>query len=136
MLNNLSLAAEFGTGQVLWSIFWFFLFFMWIWLIISIFSDIMRAHNMSGWTKAFWLLLIIFTPYLGVFIYLIANGRKMNERAIQQVQAHQEASNAYIRQVAGTGTSIADELKNLAELHSAGTLSDDEYAKIKAKIIG
>ena len=130
------LAAEFGTGQVFWSILWFFIFFMWIWLVISIFADIIRAHDMSGWAKALWSLFIIFVPFLGVFIYLIVNGGSMNDRSMQQAQAQQDATNAYIRQAAGTGGSTADELKNLADLHAAGTLSDDEYAKAKAKAIG
>jgi len=129
-------AAEWGTGQVLWSILWFFIFFMWIWLVISIFADIIRNHEMSGWAKALWSLFIIFVPFLGVFIYLIVNGGSMNERSVKQAQAQQDAMNSYIRQTAGTGGSTADELKNLADLHAAGTLSDDEYAKAKAKAIG
>ena len=130
------LAAQFGTGQVLWSILWFSLFFMWIWLVISIFADILRDHDMSGWTKAIWSVFIIFVPFLGVFIYLIVNGGRMNERTVHQAQAQQDASNAYIRQAAGTGGSTADDLKGLADLHAAGTLSDDEYAKAKANTLG
>jgi hypothetical protein len=130
------LAAEFGSGQVLWSIIWFFIFFMWIWLVITIFADIIRNHHMSGWAKALWSLFIIFVPFLGVFVYLIANGGSMNERAVESAQAQQDATNAYIRQTAGTGGSTADELKNLADLHAAGTLNDDEYAKAKAKALG
>ena len=129
------LAAEFGTGQVLWSIIWFFLFFMWIWLVITIFADIIRNHEMSGWAKALWSLFIIFVPFLGIFVYLIANGGSMNERAVESAQAQQDATNAYIRQTAGTGGSTADELKNLADLHAAGTLNDEEYAKAKAKAL-
>jgi len=129
-------AAEWGTGQVLWSILWFFIFFMWIWLVITIFADIIRNHHMSGWAKALWSLFIIFVPFLGVFVYLIVNGGSMNERAAESARAQQDATNAYIRETAGTGGSTADELKNLADLHAAGTLSDDEYAKAKAKALG
>ena len=136
MLKNLTLAAEFGTGQVFWSILWLFLFFVWFWLIITVFADIIRARNMSGWSKAFWLVLIIITPYIGVFIYLIANGGKMQDRAVKQFKEQQEASEAYIRSVAGSGSSIADELKNLAELKAAGVISDDEFERAKAKLIG
>ena len=103
---------------------------------MSIFADIIRAQDMSGWTKAMWSIFIIFIPYLGVFVYLIANGSKMSERTAQQIKAQQEASNAYIREVAGTGSSMTDELKNLSEMHAVGSISDDEYAKAKAKIIG
>lgn len=136
MFNSLFIASEFGTGQVFWSFIWFFLFFIWIWLFITIFADIIRAKDMSGWAKALWSIFIIFLPYLGVFVYLIANGGKMQDRMVQQVQAQQEASNAYIREVAGSGSSISDELKNLADMHTAGTITDDEYEKAKAKIIG
>ena len=71
------IAAEFGTGQVFWSILWFFLFFMWIWLVIRVFADIIRS-SMSGWSKALWTIGIIALPFLGVFLYLIVNGGDMN----------------------------------------------------------
>ena len=64
--------ATFGTGQVFWSMLWFFLFFIWIWLLIVVFSDIFRSHDLSGWAKALWTIFVIFLPYLGVFVYLIA----------------------------------------------------------------
>ena len=128
------LANEFGVGQVLWSFFWFFLFFMWIWLVITVFADIFRSRDLSGWAKALWTIAIIFLPYLGVFVYLIARGHKMSEHAIEAAQAQDEAARAYIRDAAGSGT--ADELAKLAELHSGGRLSDDEYAAAKAKALG
>lgn len=131
------LANEWGVGQMLWSILWFFLFVMWIWLVISIFADIMRAQDLSGWAKALWTLLIILLPFFGVFIYLIVNGNKMNQRAARAVQEQDEAMQAYIRQAAGSGGGggTAAELSRLAELHSNGTLSDDEYNAAKAKVL-
>ena len=72
--------AEFGTGQVLWSMLWFFLFLIWIWLLIVVFADIFRSSDLSGWGKALWTLFIIVLPYLGVFVYLIARGGTMQER--------------------------------------------------------
>ena len=131
------LAAEWGVGQMLWSILWFFLFVMWIWLVISIFADIIRAQDLSGWAKALWSVLIIFLPFLGVFIYLIVNGDKMNERGAQAIKDQDEAMQAYIRQAAGSGGGggTAGELASLAELHSNGTLSDDEYNTAKAKVL-
>lgn len=127
------LAAEFGTGQVLWSILWFFLFFMWIWLVITIFADIIRARDMSGWAKALWSIGIIFLPFLGVFLYLIVNGGNMNRRAEDDAVEQQKAVDAYIRDAAGT--SPTDELAKLAEMHGAGQLSDAEYEQAKTKII-
>ena len=128
------IAAEFGTGQVLWSIIWFFLFFLWIWLVITVFADIIRS-SMSGWGKALWTIGIIALPFLGVFLYLIVNGGDMNRRAAEDAQANEEAAQAYIRQAAGTSVSTADELSKLADLHSAGKLSDAEYEQAKVKVV-
>jgi hypothetical protein len=130
------LLAQFGTGQVLWSILWFTLFFMWIWLVISVFSDIIRAQSMSGWSKAIWTIAILVLPYLGVFIYLIVNGDDMNRRGVEQAQAQNDAMQSYIRQAAGTTGSASDELAKLADLHAKGTLDDAEYAAAKAKVLG
>ncbi len=117
----------------LWML-WFFLFVIWIWLLISIFADIFRSP-MSGWAKAGWTFFIIFLPLLGVLIYLIAEGGKMQERSMESAAAAQQAQNAYIRDVAGTETT-ADQLKTLSDLHDAGKLSDDEFAAQKAKLLG
>lgn len=127
-------AAEFGTGQVLWSILWFFLFFMWFWLVITVLVDIFRSDDLSGGVKALWVAVIIFLPYLGIFIYLIARGGKMAEHQVSDVKAADEAQRAYIRDVAG-GSSTADQLANLADLHASGKLNDAEYEQAKAKVI-
>src|SRR3954454_7342679 len=82
--------AEFGTGQVFWSMLWFFLFFIWIWLLITIFADIFRSPDLTGWGKALWSVFVIFMPYLGVFVYLIARGKKMSEHAMDAARAQQE----------------------------------------------
>ena len=134
--NTLQLAAEFGTGQVFWSILWFFLFFIWIMLIFSIFGDIIRSDDMGGAAKAIWSIFIIFLPFLGIFIYLIVRGGKMGERQMKAAQAQQAAMDDYIRSTAGGGGSAADELAKLADLHSQGKLDDAEYAAAKAKVVG
>lgn len=133
--NNLQLAAEFGTGQVFWSILWFFLFFVWIMLIFQIFGDIIRSDDMGGAAKAIWSIFIIFLPFLGIFIYLIARGGGMAERQMKAMKSQEAAMQDYIRTTAGTGTSAADELAKLADLHSQGKLDDAEYAAAKAKIV-
>jgi hypothetical protein len=130
----MTLAAEFGTGQVFWSILWFFLFFLWIWLVITVFGDIIRS-DMSGWGKALWTIGIIAVPFFGVFLYLIVNGASMNRRAEADAQAMADAQAAYIRDVAGSGTSPAEQLGRLADLHTAGKLTDDEYAAAKARVV-
>jgi hypothetical protein len=127
------IAAEWGTGQVLWSLLWFFLFFMWFWLIITVFADIIRSRDMSGWGKAAWAVGIIILPFLGVFMYLIIHGGNMSRRAQDDAIEQQKAVDAYIRDAAGT--SPADELAKLAELHGSGKLSDAEYEQAKTKII-
>ena len=92
--------AEFGTGQVFWSMLWFFLFFIWIWMLIVVFGDIFRSPDLSGWGKALWSIFIIVVPYLGVFVYLIARGGKMQEHAVQTAQAQDAAIRDYVQSVA------------------------------------
>ena len=95
-------AAEWGTGQVFWSILWFFLFFIWLWMLIVVFGDIFRSDDLSGWGKALWSIFIIIVPYLGVFVYLIARGGKMGARVAADAKAQDEAFKQYVRQTAGT----------------------------------
>ena len=130
----MTLAADFGTGEVLWSFLWFFLFFIFILLIFQIFGDIIRSDDLSGWGKALWSLFIIFIPFLGIFVYVIARGGKMHEHAVQDAQAQDQAMRQYIRDTAGS-IDPATQLAQLAELHTAGKLDDTEYAAAKAKVI-
>jgi type VI protein secretion system component VasK len=130
------LASEFGTGQVFWSMLWFFMFFIWIIILFQVFADIFRSHDIGGWTKALWSIFIIIVPFFGVFIYLIARGGKMQEHATKDAQAMDQAQRAYIQQAAGTDTSDADQLDKLAALHTAGKIDDTEYAAAKAKVLG
>src|SRR3954452_14896841 len=130
------LGNEFGSGQVLWSMMWFFLFFIWIWLLITVFADIFRSTDLSGFSKFLWVIFVIFLPYLGVFVYLIARGHKMSEHAMAAAQAQDQAARAYIQSAAGTSASPADELARLADLKSKGIIDDAEYNKLKAKDVG
>ena len=130
------LANEFGTGQVFLSMLWFFLFFIWIWLLIAVFSDIFRSHDMGGFAKFLWVIFVIFLPYLGVFVYLIARGHKMSEHAMEAAQAQDAAQRAYIQQAAGTAPSAADELARIADLKAKGVIDDAEFAAMKAKVVG
>jgi len=125
--------AQFGTGQVLLSMIYFFLFFIWIWLLITVFADIFRSHDMGGGAKALWVIFVIFLPYLGVFVYLIARGGKMHEHAVEQMQAQDAAARAYIRDAAG---SPADQLAQLADLKAKGVIDEAEFQKMKAKVTG
>ena len=130
------LASNFGTGQVFWSFLWFTMFFIWIWLLIAVFADIFRSHDLGGVAKFLWILFVIIAPYLGVFVYLIARGHKMSERAMADAQARDEAAQAYIRQAAGTsGTGAAGELERLVSLRDSGALTPEEFEAQKAKIL-
>lgn len=128
-------ASDFGTGQVFLSILWFVMFFIWIWLLIMVFSDLFRSHDLSGWAKAAWVIGIIILPYLGVLIYLIARGGKMHEHAVQAAQAQDAAFRQYVQQTAGSGGGTADELARLADLKASGTINDAEFEQLKAKAI-
>jgi hypothetical protein len=131
------LADDFGTGQVFLSFLWFFLFFIWIWLLIVVFGDIFRSPDLSGWGKALWTIFIILVPYLGVFVYLIARGKKMSEHAAQQAAAQEAQMRQYVQSVATTsGGSSADELVKLADLRDRGVISEAEFQSAKAKALG
>ena len=130
------IAAEWGTGQVFWSMLWFFLFFIWIWLLIVVFSDIFRSRDLSGWGKALWTIFVIVLPYLGVFIYLIARGHKMGEHAVQDAQEQDAAMRRYVQNVVSSdGRSTADEIARLADLRDRGVISEEEFQQAKAKAI-
>jgi ABC-type multidrug transport system fused ATPase/permease subunit len=115
---------------------YFFLFIIWIWLLITVFIDIFRSHDMGGVAKALWVIFIIILPFLGVFVYLIARGGKMHERAAQQAAEQQKAFDQYVREAAGTtGADTASQLAKLADLKSQGVLTDAEFEAQKAKIL-
>jgi len=123
------------TGDVFWWMFWFFLWVIWIWMLIAIFSDIFRSPDLGGWGKALWSVFVIVLPYLGVLVYLIARGRKMSEHAIHDAQQRDAAMRSYVRSAAGTTTSAAEEIGRLAELRDAGVLTADEFQAAKAKAL-
>ncbi len=125
--------ADFGSGQVFLSMLWFFLFVIWIWLLIAIFGDIFRSDDLSGWGKALWSIFVIFLPYLGVFVYLIARGGKMREHAVASAQAQDQAMRSYIRDAAVSNGSPAEELARLADLREKGVISDEEFQQLKAR---
>ena len=129
-------AGEFGTGQVFLSFLWFFLFFIWIWMLIVVFGDIFRSNDLGGWGKALWTIFVIVMPYLGVFVYLIARGRKMGEHAAEAAAQQDAAQRAYIRSaVESNGSGAADEIARLADLRDRGAITDAEFQQAKAKAL-
>jgi hypothetical protein len=120
-----------------WSMLWFFLFFLWIWLAITVFADIFQSDDLGGWAKAFWCIFVIVVPFLGIFVYLIARGKKMSEHAAEQARARDEMMRGYVRDVVATsptGTSSVDQLTQLAALRDQGVIDDAEFQRMKAKV--
>ena len=132
----MTLASSYPLLDLFWTILFFFVFFLWIFLLIQVIIDIFRSHDMGGLAKALWVLFIIILPFLGVLVYLIARGGKMHEHQLQAAKDQQQAFNSYVKQAAGTGTGTsADELAKLADLKSQGVLTDAEFEAQKAKLL-
>jgi hypothetical protein len=122
------------VGEVVLTMLWFTCFFIWIWLLISVFVDIFRSHDMGGFAKAIWILFVILLPLLGVLVYLIARGGKMAQHNIDAAKAQDAAMKDYIRQASGGGT--ADELERIAGLKDKGVITQTEFDAQKAKLLG
>jgi membrane protein implicated in regulation of membrane protease activity len=117
-----------------WTILEIFLWVLWIWVLIYVFIDIFRSHDLSGWARALWFLFVLFIPLIGVLVYLIARGDKMHERAVRQVQEQDREARQYIQEAAGS-PSTADQLTKLADLRERGVITADEFEREKAKIL-
>jgi membrane protein implicated in regulation of membrane protease activity len=117
-----------------WTILEIFLWVLWIWVLIYVFIDIFRSHDLSGWARALWFLFVLFIPLIGVLVYLIARGDKMHERAVRQAQQTDREARQYIQEAAGSGTP-ADQLTKLADLRDRGVITADEFEREKAKIL-
>jgi hypothetical protein len=113
----------------------FFLLIIWFWLLIIVFSDIFRSHDLGGGAKALWVIFVIILPFLGIFVYLIARGGKMHERAADQAAQQQQAFDAYVKETAGTETDTTEQLTKLAGLKQQGIITDAEFESQKAKIL-
>ncbi len=127
--------AEFGTGQVFWSMLWFFLWFIWIWLLIVVFGDIFRSPDLSGWAKALWTIFVIFLPYLGVFVYLIARGHKMGEHAAQQAAAQEAQMRDYVQMPPRPRRRFRRRGRQVRRPPRKGVISEDEFQQAKAKAL-
>ena len=117
-----------------WTIFEIFLWVIWIWILIYVFIDIFRSHDLSGWAKALWFVFVLFIPLIGVLVYLIARGGEMQQRAQQQAQQQDQEARRYIQDVAGAPNS-ADQLAKLADLRDRGVITADEFDREKAKVL-
>ena len=135
----MSLAASSSSYPLLnlfWSMFIFFLWVIWIWILIWIFIDIFRSHDLSGWAKALWFLFVLFIPLIGVVVYVIARGGSMHERAAQQAQQEDSEFRSYVQQAAASSpASTADQLAKLADLRDRGVISAGDFEREKAKVL-
>jgi phospholipase D-like protein/putative oligomerization/nucleic acid binding protein len=126
-------------GYPLLNLFWtmleFFILVAWIWLLIAVIGDVFRSRDLSGWGKGLWAIFIVVVPWVGVLVYLIARGDRMHDRAAEDAARREQAYRDYVKQTAGSSTSVADEVSKLAELHKAGQLTDSEFAAQKAKVL-
>jgi hypothetical protein len=122
--------------NVFWTIFEFFLWVIWIWILIMVFIDIFRSRDLSGVAKALWFLFVLFIPLIGVLVYLIVRGGSMHERAVAQAQHQDQEFRQYVQQAAATApASTADQLSKLADLRDRGVISAEEFEREKAKVL-
>jgi hypothetical protein len=130
------LAADYPLLNVFWTMMIFFIWVIWFWLLITVFIDIFRRHDLSGWIKTLWVIFVIVLPYLGVFIYLITQGRHMAERNARDAQAAQAQLDDRIRTVASSnGGGAASEIEKANQLLSSGAITQAEFDAIKQKAL-
>ena len=128
------LAADYPFLDILWTMLVFFGWVIWFWLLIIIFGDLFSRHDISGWGKAGWIVLVVVLPYLGVFIYLIAQGQHMAERRDQRSQAAKSEFDDYVKTVAAPGGAAA-EIDKAKQLLDSGAITQAEFDAIKAKAL-
>ena len=127
------LIADYSLGDAFLTIIWIFLFVAWILVLFTIVGDLFRDHQLSGWWKAVWIFFLIFVPFLTALVYLIARGHGMRERSIKEQADVRKHFESYVRETAGT--SSVDELHKLNELKEKGAISDEEFDRMKAKVL-
>lgn len=126
--------ADISFGEILLITLQVFLFVIWIWILITILSDLFRDHELSGWGKAAWVFFLVFIPFLTALIYLIARGNGMRDRTIKAQADAKKHFDEYVQQQAHAG-SAADELHKLSELKAKGDLSQEEFDQAKARLL-
>jgi hypothetical protein len=126
--------ANYNFASFLWDMLLIFAFVIWFWMLIVVIGDLFSRHDIGGWAKAAWIILLIVLPYFGLFIYLIVEHGGMAQRRTQQFQAQQAATDQYIRSVSGSGA--ASEIETAKKLLDSGAITQPEYDVIKAKALG
>ncbi len=140
MVEAVGASSGYPLLDIMWTMFVFFCWVIWFWLLISIFSDLFRRDDVSGWLKAGWVVLLVVLPFLGVLIYLIANTKGMAERRNREVKAYQDQFDAHVRSVAANGNSAnghssADQIAKGKQLLDSGAINQAEYDTLKQKAL-
>ena len=132
-------SSSYPLLNIFWTMLEFFLWVAWIWLLIYVYFDIFRSHDLSGWAKALWVIFVLIIPFIGVLVYLIARGGEMHERSERQAEQQFRRQQAAFQQMQTPGSdssgSSADQLAKLADLRDRGVITADEFAREKAKIL-
>lgn len=124
--------------NLFWTMLWLFLWIMWFFLLFKVVTDVFRDHELGGWAKAGWLVLVLLLPYIGVLVYLVVRGKSMSQREAKAAKEHEEAFKAYVQRAAGAagaGGGSADELHKLSALKDKGDITQEEFDRAKAKIL-
>jgi hypothetical protein len=129
-----TLLAAYTFGDAMWTMFVFFAWILFFWMLFIVFGDLFSRHDLSGWAKAGWTLFVIILPFLGIFVYLISQGKAMGERAAQRAQAQQAEVDTYVRSVAASG-SPTEEIAKGQELLKSGAITQTEFDQLKAKAL-
>ena len=129
------LAADYPFLDLMWTMVVFFLWILWFWLLFTVFGDIFRRHDLSGWGKAAWLIFAIVLPFLGVFVYLITQNVGMTERNLERARAQQAQFDDHVRQAAGTGGGAAAEIDKAKQLLDSGAITQAEFEALKQKAL-
>jgi len=132
----LAASSSYPALNAFWTILEVFLWVIWIWILITVFIDIFRSHDLSGVAKALWFLFVLFIPLIGVLVYLIARGGEMHDRAVRQAQDRDRAlRDYYLHQAPQSSGGTADQLERLASLRDRGVISNEEFDREKAKVL-
>ena len=129
------LATDYPFLDLMWTMVVFFLWILWFWLLFTVFADIFRRHDLSGWGKAGWLIFTILLPFLGVFVYLITQNVGMTERNLERARAERAQFDDYVRQTTGGGGGAAAEIERAKSLLDSGAITQTEFDAIKQKAL-
>ena len=128
-------AADYPFLDVFWTMLIFFFWVIWIWILVTVLIDVFRRHDIGGWTKALWCVFMIVLPYLGVFVYLISQGKGMAERRADEIKASQASFDSYVRDVATSESSPTDQIHKAKQLLDSGAIDQAEFDSLKRKAL-